>query len=443
MLHSSVYLLGQAVGQKSLLDKYRQLIKAFHHSGEFLTFDENVSWLSCYEKDGQSLSTKIPLLIFKVDSINIIPDFLKKCCELGIPVTIRGGGTGYVGGCVASSEGVILLSNHLNNIVHYDSLKGILIIEPGVTINQINSLTVSDGWHFPLEMLTNGVATIAGCVCSNSRGYHQQAQDLYDAVKEITIVDGQGDVLQVPGYLLVGSEGLFGMVTQLTIQLVRKPALTKYFQFCLDWKTFQANFSQLESLELLESCYFDERQFYLKLSGDEWRFKSIEGYLKGIFPEIFEIDKNVFLKASMLFVPHPHFILTTAIKSKDLLKAISIAKQFAESVSLLIEIRIDVLANSLLIHLYENNENRGLKQKIDQYMTLWADFISVQGGIIGNCSGIGVQLMPFMTPFWSEETRLSLQKFQKIFDPHQLFNKNRFFPEAGKCLEKRVVSCND
>ena len=443
MPNTSIHLLGQAFGKKSLFDKYRELIQSFCKFGEFLSFDDNLSWLSCYEKDAQSLSTKTPLLIFKADSLEIIPSFLKNCCELNLSVTFRGGGTGYVGSCVASSEGVIVLSNQFNKIIDYDCAKGTLIAEPGVTINQINSSSISNEWYFPLEMLTNGVATIAGCICSNSRGYHQQAEDFYDSVKEITIVDGQGVVLNVPGRLLVGSEGLFGMITQVRIQLRKKPSFTVYFQLSLEWDVFHLSFDKLKALELLESCTFYEKAFYLKLSGDKWRYKCIEGYLKEIFPDIIEIDKSVFFKSLMKLTPQPHFLFTTAIKSKILLKGILKANQLAQSLSLLIEIRIDLLANSLLIHLHNQDENSYFEEKIDQFMILWTNFIADEGGIIGNCSGIGIQLMRFMTPFWNEETILSLKKIQKTFDPYQLFNRNRFFPEAGKCLERVRVSCND
>ena len=230
----SLYLLGEKPLSSSL-HRFEQLMERCKREGEFLSFHETSDWLSCYEKDAQSSYAKMPLLVFRPYTAAHIAPFLQACHQMEISVTIRCGGTGLSGGCVPSKESVVLLTGHLNQMKDYHNKAGTISIGPGVTVRQLNRYVAADGWVFPLSLATEGTAGIAGCLSCNSRGYHQQQQALYDVIEQVTLIDGQGHVIDLPASFVCGAEGLWGAIIALKMRLKRLPSQTQHFSYVGSW----------------------------------------------------------------------------------------------------------------------------------------------------------------------------------------------------------------
>ena len=98
--------------------------------------------------------------------------------------------------------------------------------------------------------------------------------------------------------------------------------------------------------------------------------------------------------------------------------------------------KADVLAGSLHLILNAEMTPHAFSKIIEEYLVFWAEFVDKKKGMLASCHGVGMQMHPYMSPFWSEETLQVLQRLQSAFDPGGRLRKERFFPLAGKSLEK-------
>jgi glycolate oxidase len=433
----SLYLLGKKLSSSPFLERYRSLMEICAHMGEFLSFETDQEWLSCYERDAQILHAKLPLLVFRPHTIANIAPFLQNCHQRDFSVTTRCGGTGLAGSCVPSSEGIVLLTGHLKQMRGYDAETGMVWVEPGVTVRQLNRTVESDGWFFPLSMASEGIAGIAGCLSSHARGYHQQQQSLFNSIESITLVDGQGEILEVPVSLVCGAEGLWGVIIEMRIQLKRKPIKQQNFIYHGSWGEVLAQLSVLRSLQSLSFMLYSPDKFYIGFEGEAWRLSASVAYLAqsltGIEPVIKPSEPF-----SKLFFPSrkPFIVLSTVFDSLLLPEACRWSLEQANHLHLECFQQADVLAGSLHLILQSDESSYVFAQKMEQFFVSWTDFVDGQRGVLASCHGVGLQMSPYMVPFWTEETLQLLHKLLAAYDPKGLFRQERFFPPPGKSLEK-------
>lgn len=433
----SLYLLGQKSSSSHRFNQYRSLIQMCADQGEFLSFEKSSEWLSCFERDSQILHAKLPLIVFRPHSSTNIAPFIKACHQLDLSVTIRCGGTGLMGSCVPATEGVVLLTGHLKGIRKYDFERGMISLEPGVTVRQLNQYVEADHWFFPLSMATEGVAGIAGCLSSHARGYHQQQQNFYDIITSVILVDGQGHILEVPSSLVCGAEGLWGVIIEINLQLKRRPHQRQEFMYRGSWQEMLAKLSLLRSLHSLSFVAWTRDCFYLGLEGEAWRLTSSISFLTQHLPGI-EPLSTTYEQLNRSFLPSrkSFIILTSAFNSMLLPEACQRSLAEARHLDLECFQQVDLLAGSLQLILQSEDSLYVFGQKVEQFFVSWADYVDRQQGKLASCHGVGMQMRPYMTPFWTEETRQYWNKLEKTFDPKNLFGKERFFPCIGKSLER-------
>lgn len=432
----SLYLLGQKLDSSSL-HYLELLIEKCQKSGEFLSFHQSSDWLSCYAKDAQSIYDRLPLLVFRPHTIADIIPFLQICYEMDISVTTRCGGTGLSGGCVPSKMSIVLLTGHFNQIKEYDNTNGIISIEPGVTVRQLNRYVANEGWYFPLSLATEGTAGIAGCLSCHSKGYHQQQQVIYDLIEQVRIIDGQGKIIDVPVWFVCGAEGLWGIIVELKICLKKLPSQVKQFSYSGSWENVFMQLPQLRSIHSLTNLVWFKERFYFKLEGEDWRLPSSVAFLAETLPGI-EQESIPLEKISQKFLSsRSNFItMSSSFQTNQLLEACTWSMEKAQFLQLECIQMIDILAGSLHLILQTDGDRYSFSQKMEQYLVIWADFVDRQQGTLGMTHGIGMQMRPYMPPFWTEETQRIWRNLQTIFDPKHLFNRDHFFPVFGKSLEK-------
>lgn len=434
----SLYFLGKQSASISLLQRYHQLVEKCSGEGEFLVYENRPEWLSCYERDAQFLHTKLPLLVFRPRTTANIAPFLQVCSQMAIAVTVRCGGTGLMGSSVPSTESVVLLTGHFKQIRHYDPEKGMLSIEPGVTARELNRHIAAEGWYFPLSLASEGVAGLAGCLSCHARGYHQQQQAIYDTIQQATLVDGQGQVLEVPAAWVCGAEGLWGVIIEIKVRLKKKPSQCREFRYAGSW---QELLTRLPFLRLLHSLVFVtwfQNQFYLGIEGELWRMPSATAYLVECLPEIQPMKRG---EPSRAFIPScPTFIVVSTVFNPDQLpEACQWSMEQAQQLQLECFQQADVLAGSLHLILQMKGDPYPFARKVEQFLVLWTDFVERRQGVLAGCHGVGMQMRPYMPPFWTEESQGAWRNLQATFDPRGLFAKERFFPVVGKSLEKRGI----
>ncbi len=281
--HSSITFLGKGLANHPHLSVYQQLVQEFKAYGQFLSSDTDTAWLSCYAQDSQSLHCLLPLLVFQPKTTQIIPSFIQACFDKQVPLAVRCGGTGLTGGCVTSQKGVVLLTGHLRAVISYDPTTGQVVVEPGVTPEQLNRIGLTDGWIFPLEMRTQGCAGLAGCVSTQARGYHQSKNSWIDCLLSVTLTNGQGTTVQVPPELAIGAEGLLGVILQIKIQLQKNPPDKKVVQTTLSFQDVLSVKNQLGRHSALQAILWQEKNTSIWiLQGDTWRVQDAWQKLKSL-----------------------------------------------------------------------------------------------------------------------------------------------------------------
>ncbi len=188
-----------------------------------------------YECDGLSAYRALPMLVVIPNDINEIQSIVTICQRYRVPIIARGAGTGLSGGTFPFDTALILNLAKLNRILDIDPTSATARVEPGVR-NLAISEAVSDlGLYYAPDPSSQVACTIGGNVAENSGGIHCLKYGLtVHNILELKIVLYDGSLITVgseaydsPGYdllaLLTGSEGLLGIIVEVTVKLLAKP----------------------------------------------------------------------------------------------------------------------------------------------------------------------------------------------------------------------------
>ena len=163
-----------------------------------------------------------PEAVVEALSTEDVATVMKLCHETGIPVTVRGAGTGQVGGAVPVKGGIVLSVKGMNKVLDYAD--GILKVQPGVLLQDVKAEAEKNGMYYPPDP-GEKTATIGGNAATNAGGpcavkYGSTKDYVLDAV----IVLADGSVVNLAGNeSVVGSEGTLAVICELTLKLVDKP----------------------------------------------------------------------------------------------------------------------------------------------------------------------------------------------------------------------------
>ena len=209
-----------------------QLTKALPKN-TVISGDENTRPFEC---DGLSVYKQKPLAVVLPRDISQIKKILEICRKNNTPVVTRGAGTGLSGGATPLEGCVVLGLSKLTRIISIDVENKTAIVEPGVRNLAISDAVEEFDLYYAPDPSSQIACSIGGNVAENSGGVHCLKYGLtvqnIEAIKIITI-DGEELLLsrQDEGLgllaLMNGSEGLLGVITEITVKLTQKPQLAK------------------------------------------------------------------------------------------------------------------------------------------------------------------------------------------------------------------------
>ncbi|MYM34176.1 FAD-binding protein [Duganella sp. FT94W] len=206
-----------------------------------------------YECDGLAAYRQLPMIVVLPDSEAQVLAVLKVCRELGVPVVPRGAGTGLSGGAMPIAAGVVLSTARLNRIVRMDAYARTAVVQPGVRNLAISEAAAAHGLYYAPDPSSQIACTIGGNVAENSGGVHclKYGLTVHNVLRvRVATIDGElvelgGEALDAPGLdllsVFIGSEGMLGIVTEVTVKLVPKPAVARVIMASFD--------------EVLKSCH--------------------------------------------------------------------------------------------------------------------------------------------------------------------------------------------
>jgi glycolate oxidase len=191
--------------------------------------------MRAYECDGLSAYRKTPGLVVLPQNIEQVQAVLRLCHQFEVPVVPRGAGTGLSGGALPHEQGVLLGLSRLNRIIEIDPLNRCAVVQPGVRNLALSEAAKPYGFYYAPDPSSQIACTIGGNVAENSGGVHCLKYGLtVHNVIGLKIVTMQGEILDIggkaldaPGYdllaVLCGSEGLLGVVIEVTVRLLPLP----------------------------------------------------------------------------------------------------------------------------------------------------------------------------------------------------------------------------
>ncbi len=191
--------------------------------------------LATYECDGLSAYREQPLLVLLPESVGQVQQILRVCHEQRVPVVGRGAGTSLSGGALPHAEGVLLSLAKMNRILAVDELARTATLEPGVRNLAISEAVSHLGLYYAPDPSSQIACSIGGNVAENAGGVHclKYGLTLHNVLAH-KVVTADGELLEidqralgVAGYdllpLLVGSEGMLGIVVEITVKLLPIP----------------------------------------------------------------------------------------------------------------------------------------------------------------------------------------------------------------------------
>src|SRR5436190_12711900 len=177
-----------------------------------------------------------PEVVVFATSTGDVSKLLQFAAREKIPVTARGGGFGYVGGCVPVRGGIALSLMHMNRIKEVNSADAIAVVEPGVFTGELKAAVRAQKLFYPPDPASMKDCTIGGNVATNAGGPRCLKYGVTsNYVIGLEVVLANGDVLRTGGRvhknktgfdlirLFVGSEGMLGVVTEVTVRLLPLP----------------------------------------------------------------------------------------------------------------------------------------------------------------------------------------------------------------------------
>jgi glycolate oxidase len=199
-----------------------------------------------YECDGLTAYRELPMAVCLPENEGQVIDVLRTCHELGVPVVARGAGTGLSGGAMPHAQGVVLSLARFNRILRVDREARLAVVQPGVRNLAVSEAAAPFGLYYAPDPSSQIACTLGGNVAENSGGVHCLKYGLtVHNVLRIRVVSIEGEVFEigtaapdVPGYdvlaLMIGSEGMLGVVTEVTVKLVPKPELAQVVMASFD-----------------------------------------------------------------------------------------------------------------------------------------------------------------------------------------------------------------
>ena len=196
---------------------------------------DSATQLRPYESDGLTAYKQMPMLVALPQTTAQISEILKYAYANNIKIVPRGAGTSLSGGALPLEDGILLGLAKFNRVLDIDFANRCVVVQPGVTNLAITNAVEHEGFYYAPDPSSQIACTIGGNVAENSGGVHCLKYGLTTnniLGLEMVLMTGEvirlgGKHLDSEGYdllgVMTGSEGLLGVVTEVTVRIMKKP----------------------------------------------------------------------------------------------------------------------------------------------------------------------------------------------------------------------------
>jgi glycolate oxidase len=429
----------------------------------------------------------VPDLVLLPATAKEMQAIVKLCYQEKIPMVARGSGTGLSGGALPVKGGVVISVTRMNRILEVDLPNARVVVEPGVTNSAITAAVSGYGYFYAPDPSSQVVCTVAGNVAENSGGAHcfkYGVTTTYILGLEVVLSDGTllnlgGTTMDQPGYDLVGafvgSEGTFGIITKVTLRVIKKPETTQVLMAAFNSSSeagaavsniiasgmfpaameimdrlaleaaeaaVHANYPNCQALLLVEldgsarevellmekvgPICKECGAWEMRLAKSEPERMAVWKGRKAAFAAVGRISPNYLVQDGVI----PRTALPRVLGEIDRLSAdagLRVANVFHAG---------DGNLHPLVLY------DRRIAGQEERAMTLAEDILRLcvdAGGSITGEHGIGEEKKMFMPVMFSPADLDAMQRLRSAFDPYDLCNPTKMFPGTDAKLQRPVA----
>ncbi|RAZ56827.1 FAD-linked oxidase C-terminal domain-containing protein [Campylobacter hyointestinalis] len=406
-----------------------------------------------------------------------VSNILKYCNENKIVIVPRGAGSGFTGGALAASGGVVLsFEKHMNKILEIDMQNMVAVVEPGLINMKLQKAVEEVGLFYPPDPASENYSTIGGNVSENAGGMRAAKYGITkDYVMALRAVLPNGDIIRagkrtikdVAGYniagILIASEGSLAVITQITLKLIAKPKFKKTAMGVFPsvnaamnavYKTMAAGVTPV-AMEFLDNLSINavENKFAKGLPRDAGAIliSDVDGSNLDVLESELEIIKNVFEQngatgfkvakneeesADIWFARRNCSQAITCYGSLKLNEDITVPRsKLPELLEKIKEISAKFKVTTPCfghtgdgnVHtnvMVDRDDPDAVKRGHEAITEIFKVAVEL-GGTLSGEHGIGISKAPFMSLAFSDEEMNLFRTIKKAFDPNGILNPNK------------------
>ncbi|BAN69353.1 FAD-linked oxidase C-terminal domain-containing protein [endosymbiont of unidentified scaly snail isolate Monju] len=386
-----------------------------------------------YECDGLSAYRHLPLLVALPGDIEQVQAVMRICHEEKVPVIARGAGTGLSGGALPREDAVLLGLSRLNRILEVDPDNLCARVQPGVRNLAISEAVRPYGLYYAPDPSSQIACTIGGNVAENAGGVHCLKYGLTVnnlLALEIVTVEGErlrigGSGLDSPGYdllaLLTGSEGMLGIVVEVTVKLLPIP------------QRAQVALAAFDDVEQAGQAVADLIAEGILPAGLEMMgqasLRAAEDFVHAGYPT----DAAAFPAAGR--ISPDYYCMDGTIPRKHLARVLREIAALSEEYGLRAANVFHAGDGNLHpLILYDGNAP-GELERAEEFGGKILELCVEVGGTITGEHGVGMEKINQMCAQFPPEELQLFHAIKAAFDPHSLLNPGKAIPTLNRCAE--------
>ena len=463
----------------SLAPMFREFIDEHY----VVTTDES---MRPYECDGLAVYKQMPGLVVVPSSTQEVQSIMRLCHRHKVPVVARGAGTGLSGGALPQSDGVLLSLTRLTRILEIDAEAGLARVQPGVTNLAISEACAAYGLYYAPDPSSQIACSIGGNVAENAGGVHCLKYGLtVHNVLQLTVVTVEGEIVTIGSEglasagpdllaLMIGSEGMLGVVTEVTVRLVPQPP---HCQVVL------ASFDELEhagdavsaviaagiipaGFEMMDSHAIRAAEDYVgagydteaaalllcELDGTEEEVRQGIGQVTAVFRRHGarsirvsqdEAERLLFWKGRKSAFPAvgrispDYYCMDGTIPRRMLSRVLSEISRLSREYGLRVANVFHAGDGNMHPLILFDESVPGELQKAEAFGAEILRVCVAAGGCITGEHGVGVEKLAQMPDQFSDAELAQLNAIKDALDPHALLNPGKGVPTLKRCQEYR------
>ncbi len=440
--------------------------------------------LRVYESDGLTAYHQVPLIAVLPSTTEQVSRVLAYCHQTGVKVVPRGAGTSLSGGALPLADGVLLAMAKFSRILEIDFDNRCAVVQPGVTNLGITNAVAHAGYYYAPDPSSQIACTIGGNVAENAGGVHCLKYGLTTnnlLGLEIVLIDGTvlrigGKHLDSEGYdllgLMTGSEGLLGVVTEVTVRLLKKPETARAILLgfpsaeqagdcvaaIIGTGIVPGGMEMMDRLAIHAADDFVQAGYprdveallIVELDGPQVEVD----YLIARVSEIAEAkgattsrvsnsdaERDAFWAGRKAAFPAvgrispDYYCMDGTIPRAKLPVVLARMREMSEKYGLRVANVFHAGDGNLHpLILYDANE----ADELDRAERFGAEILKLcveVGGVLTGEHGVGVEKRDLMGTMFSEADLKQQQRVKCAFDPQSLLNPGKMFPELHRCAE--------